>query len=110
MDALPDPRFGICVDTGHFHSAKVDTVGLIRRFAPRIYGVHLKDHVGTVSVGIGRGEIDLAAVIAALRAVDYRGDLTFELEVEDPANLPRYTEEAYFYVSGLLGRKLDPRT
>jgi len=101
-----DPRLGLCVDTGHFHSAGVDTVAFIRRFAPRIYAVHLKDHLGTISVGIGRGEIDLAAEIAALRETDYQGDLTIELEVEDPQNLPRYTEEAYAYVSGLLGTKL----
>lgn len=106
LDAVPDPRVGVCVDTGHFHSAHVDTPALIRRFAPRIYGVHLKDHLGTKSVGIGRGEIDLASVIATLREVDYKGDLTIELEVEDPEDLPRYTEEAYCYVSGLLGAKL----
>jgi len=109
MRAVGDPRVGLCVDTGHFHAAHVDTLGFIRRHGRRIYNVHFKDHVGEVSVGIGRGEIDLASVIAALRAARYAGDLTLELEVQDPANLPRYTEEAYFYVSGLLGRRLDPR-
>ncbi len=106
LDAVDDPRVGLCVDTGHFHSAGVDTVALIHRFAPRIYLVHLKDHIGTKSVGIGRGEIDLPTIITALRAVNYQGDLTVELEVEDPENLPRYTEEAYIYLCGLLGRKL----
>jgi sugar phosphate isomerase/epimerase len=106
LDAIPNPRVGICVDTGHFHSAGVDTVAFIRRFASRIYAVHLKDHIGNVSVGIGRGEIDLSAIIAALREVGYPGDLTVELEVNDPENLPRYTEEAYIYLSGLLGTKL----
>lgn len=106
LDAFPDPRLGLCVDTGHFHSAGVDTVEFIRRFASRLYAVHFKDHLGTVSVGIGRGEIDLAAIIAALRQVGYPGGLTVELEVEDPENLPRYTEEAYVYISSLLDTKL----
>jgi len=88
FDAVPDPRVGLCVDTGHFHAAGVDTVEVIRRFATRIFNVHLKDHLGAVSVGIGRGEIDLAAIIAALREIGYRGGLTVELEVEDPENLP----------------------
>lgn len=101
-----DPRLGVCVDTGHFHGSGVDTIGFIRRFADRIYAVHLKDHIGTVSVGIGRGEIDLPSVISALSGADYTGDLTIELEVEDPENLPRYTQEAYVYMNGLLGRKL----
>ena len=106
FDAVADPRVGLCVDTGHFHTAHVDTVAVIHRFAARLFAVHLKDHIGATSVGIGRGEIDLAAIVAALRAVKYQGGLTVELEVEDPANLPRYTEEAYVYISGLLGTKL----
>ncbi len=106
LDACPDPRLALCVDTGHFHAAGVDTLAFIRHFSPRIASVHLKDHIGATSVGIGRGEVDLAAIVAALREAGYAGDLTVELEVEDPANLPRYTQEAYVYLSGLLGRKL----
>ena len=106
LGAISDPRVGLCVDTGHFHSAHADTVAIIRHFAHRLYAVHFKDHIGTVSVGIGRGEIDLASEVAALREVGYAGDLTVELEVEDLQNLPKYTEEAYVYVSGLLGTKL----
>jgi sugar phosphate isomerase/epimerase len=106
LDACPDPRLGVCVDTGHFHSARVDMPGLIRRFGPRVYNVHLKDHVGVTSVGIGRGEIDLPRVVEALEGIGYAGDLTVELEVVDPENLPRYTEEAYHYLRGLLGQRL----
>ncbi len=106
LAAVADPRVGLCVDTGHFHSASVDTLAFIRRHATRLYNVHLKDHRGTVSVGIGRGEVDLAAVVAVLREVRYQGGLTVELEVPDPENLPRYTQEAYIYLSGLLGQKL----
>ena len=106
LAAVTDPRVGLCVDTGHFHSAQVDTVAFIHRHASRIYAVHLKDHIGTVSVGIGRGETDLPATIAALQATHYPGGLTLELEVEDPEHLPRYTEEAYIYLKGMLGQKL----
>jgi len=106
LAAVDDPRVGVCVDTGHFHSAGVDNLAFIRRCGRRIYAVHLKDHKGTVSVGIGRGEIDLAAVVAALEEVGYDRGLTVELEVEDPQNLPRYTQEAYVYLNGLLGQKL----
>ena len=109
LDAVADPRIGICIDTGHFHRAGVDTIALIRRFAPRIYGAHFKDVLGSRAVGIGRGEIDLGAIISALEEVGYRGDLNLELEVEDRENIPRYIEEAYFYISGLLNKKLYPR-
>lgn len=106
LAAVPDPRVGVCVDTGHFHSAGVDTVAFIRRHAARIYAVHLKDHQGQVSVGVGRGQIELVPIVATLREVGYDRGLTVELEVEDPENLPRYTQEAYIYLSGLLGQKL----
>ncbi len=106
LETVPDPRLGVCLDTGHFHSAGVDSAAFIRRHAGRLYSVHLKDHEGTVSVGIGRGEIDLAAIVATLREAGYDRGLTVELEVEDPQNLPRYTQEAYVYLSGLLGQKL----
>jgi sugar phosphate isomerase/epimerase len=109
LDAFPDPRLGICVDTGHFHSAGVDIPDFIHRFGSRIYTIHLKDHFDETSVGIGRGDINLRAVIDALKSVDYEGGLTVELEVNDPQNLPRYTEEAFIYLSGLLGQKLTVR-
>ena len=57
-------------------------------------------------MGIGRGDTDLAAIVVVLREVGYAGGLTVELEVEDPQNLPRYTQEAYFYLNGVLGQKL----
>jgi sugar phosphate isomerase/epimerase len=106
LSACPDERLGVCVDTGHFHSAGVDIPAFIRQFAGRIYSVHLKDHIGSRSVGIGRGEIDLPGILAALQASGYQAGLTVELEVDDPQNLARYTEEAFFYLKGLLGEKL----
>ncbi len=106
LDATPDERVGVCIDTGHFHSSGVDTLAAIHHFGSRIYAVHLKDHIGAVSVGIGRGELNLKEIIDTLIDVGYQGDLTLELEVEDPENLPRYTEEAYFYLSGMLGLQL----
>lgn len=106
LEAVPDPRVALCVDTGHFHSAGVDTVAFIHKHASRICAVHLKDHVGAVSVGVGRGDIDLLSIIGALQETGYRGGLTLELEVKDHENLPRYTEEAYIYLNGMLGQKL----
>ena len=112
LEAIPDERAGICVDLCHFHWAGVDPVGIIRRFAPRIHNVHFKDATGAAQhevTGIGRGEIDLAAVVAALREVDYDGYLNLELEVQDRENIPRYLEEAYIYIKGLLNEKLTTR-
>ena len=96
------PLIGICVDTGHFHSAEVDTVGLIRRFSDRIYDIHLKDHIGKQSVPIGRGEVELPAIFSALKEIGYNSSITLELEVEDVENAPKYIEEAYDIMSNLI--------
>jgi len=99
---LDTPQLGITVDTGHFHTAGVDWKALIRNYPEKIYNVHLKDHLGPQSVGIGQGEIDLAGLVAVLREVGYQGPLALELEVQDPENLPRYIQEACTYMTGLL--------
>jgi len=103
MAELPFPRFGITVDTGHFHTAGVDWKALIRRYPDRIYNVHLKDHIGPQSVAIGAGEIDLPGLIAELRAIEYTAALAIEMEVTDPENLHLYAKQAHEYMVGLLG-------
>jgi sugar phosphate isomerase/epimerase len=54
-------------------------------------------------VSIGTGEVDLEAIIAALRGIDYGGPLALELEVTDPENLPQYVAESHAHLKALLG-------
>jgi len=96
------PQLGVTVDTGHFHSAKVDTKALIRKYAPKIWNVHLKDHIGTQSVNIGEGQIDLKGIFALLHEIGFEGALALEIEPKDTENLPRYVAESYTYIRGLL--------
>jgi len=100
--AIDDPRVGITVDTGHFHSAGEDWKGLIRDYRERIYNIHLKDHQGSQSVPIGAGDIDLRGLIEVLDEIGYEAALALELEVVDQHNLPRYIGEAYTYLSDLV--------
>ena len=102
FSAIDHPQVGITVDTGHFHSAGVDIKAFIRRHASRIWNVHLKDHVGTQSVAIGKGEIDLKGIFGVLHEVGFEGALALEIEPEDTENLPRFVAEAYTYVAGLV--------
>ena len=94
LNALPDRRWAY-VWTGHFHAAHVDTVAFIRRFTPRIYAVHVKDHCGSVSVGIGRGEIDFLP-----RSLPARGRLPGRPDdrtrSRSPHNLPRISKGLRF--------------
>jgi sugar phosphate isomerase/epimerase len=102
------PQLGITVDTGHFHSAQADTKALIRKYAPKIWNVHLKDHIGTQSVNIGEGEIDLKGIFATLHEIGFKGALALEIEPKDTENLPRYVAESYTYIRGLL-ESLPPK-
>lgn len=102
FDQIETPQVGITLDSGHFHSAGVDWNRLIHRYPERIYNFHVKDHIGTQSVPLGVGEINLRGYIEELNAVGYEGALAVELEVVDPENLPRYCAEANTYLRKLV--------
>jgi len=102
FERIDHPQLGITVDTGHFHAAGVDTKTFIRKYARKIWNIHVKDQIGAQSVGIGQGEIDLRGIFALLHEVGYEGALALEIEPEDPENLPRYVAEAYAYLKNLL--------
>ena len=99
---IDHPKLGITVDTGHFHAAGVDTKSFIRKYATRVWNVHVKDHIGAQSVQIGKGEIDLEGIIQVLHEVGFEGALALEIEPEDPENLSRYVGEAYAYLQDIV--------
>ena len=102
FERVNHPKVGITVDTGHFHSAGVDTKALIRKYRSKIFNIHLKDHVGTQSVSIGEGEIDLKGIFSVLMEIGYSGALALEIEPEDTENLPAYVRASHSYITGLL--------
>ena len=80
--ALVDhPRLRLTLDVGHAHITEDDAAETIRRFAGEIVNVHLEgmrrdrhDHLLP-----GEGDLDLAAVVSALRETDYTGPANLEL-------------------------------
>ena len=98
------PCFGFNYDPSHFGYQGVDYVGFIRKFADRIFHVHMKDvgwKSGPAEAGVfgghtnfgdhrrfwdfrsvGRGSIDFEGVIRALNDIGYAGPLS--IEWEDP--------------------------
>jgi inosose dehydratase len=98
LAARVDPDLvGWCFDVGHALYGGIDPVAFIRRHGARIVHVHLKDVDGAVLARLraarrgwedglrsyvftelGRGALDLPAVIAALRSVNYEGWLMVE--------------------------------
>ncbi|NND08943.1 MAG: sugar phosphate isomerase/epimerase [Saprospiraceae bacterium] len=100
-----DPRMGLCIDIGHVVRIDEDPIEDIRNFADRLFDLHLKDvnkaEADGHSVEIGRGIIDIPAVLEALVKVKYAGimGLEYEKDGDDPiAGLA----ESIGYVRGVM--------
>jgi len=81
FDFIKSPLVGMTLDTGHFTAAGVDPEEAARKFAPRVFNVHVKDHIGPHSVEMGMGVTNNRGCAIALREAGYNGYLTQELEV-----------------------------
>jgi sugar phosphate isomerase/epimerase len=103
---FPSTHIGMTLDTGHFTAAGVDPVAIARRFAPRVFHVHVKDHIGTQSMALGAGQTDNTGVVRELRAAGYRGFLSQELEVHDRENADRYAREGRDYLARLAAAEV----
>jgi sugar phosphate isomerase/epimerase len=96
MDAVKDhhPKIGSCLDTGHLIRAdqlgkKLDPAQQVRVMGARNFGMHLKDHDNRTKSDVvyGKGPLDVAAVLKALREVKFNGYLSIEYEAnpDDPS-------------------------
>jgi sugar phosphate isomerase/epimerase len=101
-----DSRIGLCLDVGHSYRAGVDPVEAIHRYRSRLYDIHLKDSdadVGKedVPIEMGRGRMDLRAILTTLKEVGYDQYVWFEYE-KDPSDPLPGLAESVGYVRGLL--------
>jgi inosose dehydratase len=100
-----DERFGLCVDVGHTMRAGIDPAGAIWQLADRVLDVHIKDVTSADAQGstieIGRGLIDIPAVIRTLRNIKFAGAVSFEFEKDGKDPLAGVAESVG-YVRGVL--------
>jgi sugar phosphate isomerase/epimerase len=107
-----DQRVGLCIDVGHTTRAGVDPVRAIRSCSARLYDVHLKDLTMRENrerpVEVGRGILNIRAILQALREVGFGGHvgLEFEKDMNDP--LPGVAE-SIGYIRGTLASSYDPK-
>lgn len=91
-----DRRLGLCIDIGHTQRSGIDPAGDIERFADRLLDVHLKDVSASggegTTVEMGRGVIDIPAVLAALVKIGYNRVASFEYEKDGKDPLPGLAE------------------
>ena len=87
-----DRRIGACADLGHYLRSGERPTEVIRLLQGRLYGVHLKDFAEmqdkTKGVILGKGHIDVPAVMAALMAADFPADGALSIEYEENPQNP----------------------
>jgi len=100
-----DERIGLCNDIGHTMRAGVDPSASIVKYADRLYDMHIKDVSAATAKGhgveIGRGVIDIPAVLRSLIQIDYSGIVSFEYEKDAEDPMPGLAESVG-YVRGVL--------
>jgi inosose dehydratase len=96
-----DPRIGMCHDIGYSMLMGIDPVAVTIKYGSRIFDIHVKDVTGASAEGkdceVGRGIIDFAAFIKALRAIKYKGMCSLEFEKDDTDPLPGIAESVGYF-------------
>lgn len=101
-----DRNVGFCIDTGHemCYNGCRDMVG---KYGHRLFSTHLNDNMGQTGEALTwhddahmlpfDGIADWHKIVARLEAVDYRGDLTFELTAKSKPS--RHCNDRYTAMS-----------
>jgi len=114
LKRLDSRHVGVCVDTGNSIALMEDPLEVVRTLAPRAFTVHLKDMAVAeydegfllAEVPLGEGFLDLAKMIALLRAA--RPEIHFNLEMitRDPLRVPCLTEPYWATLMDVPGQDL----
>jgi len=100
-----DRRMGICMDLGHTVRLGQDPVQVIRKCAERLHDFHIKDVTQADAKGgpvpVGRGVIDIPAVLRALVGMRFPYHVALEYEAEGDAPLMGVVESVA-YIRGML--------
>jgi len=102
LDAADARYVKLLLDVAHYQQGGGDPAKAIRQYRDRMVFMHLKDVQSPVPatedsqqrtyrfVELGRGKVDLQAVIRALKGINYRGWAVIELDaVPDKSGTPK---------------------
>ncbi len=100
-----DKRMGLCVDVGHTRRLGLDPAEEIKKFADRVFDVHIKDVTSAdakgTTVEMGRGVINIPRIMRMLKQIGYSRTLHFEFEKDQKDPLPGVAESVG-YLRGVL--------
>ncbi len=97
-------RVGICLDTGHVNRCGENIAALTRRFAGRIYAVHMSDNDGCTNTSDppGSGTVDWSLLIRLLDRSGYEG--SYDLEIRcSPEEAPTAYRRGLAHVRTIQG-------
>ncbi|MCB1059765.1 MAG: sugar phosphate isomerase/epimerase [Calditrichaeota bacterium] len=87
------PFLGMCFDTGHAACfAKIPPTDWIDKFSEQIVHLHLSDNDGISDLhwGLGKGMVNISALIGPLLARGARPSVTFEVSLDDAKSSNEY--------------------
>ncbi len=100
-----DPRMGLCIDVGHTQRSGIEPAKAVKDFGDRVFDIHVKDVSAATKEGstveIGRGVIDIPALLSALVGIKYNGVVALEYEKDESEPLPG-SAESIGYLRGVL--------
>ncbi|CAH0995643.1 Inosose dehydratase [Emticicia aquatica] len=100
-----DNRIGLCIDIGHVVRLGMNPIEALKKYGHRMFDMHLKDVDGmfakSESIQIGRGVINIPAVLKTLKEVNYQGVMSIEYE-KDENNAESGLAESVGYLRGIL--------
>lgn len=102
-----DARIGFCVDVGHAARAGANPADVLRKYAARLYDIHMKDTVALAGatkdlpMEVGAGRLDIRGMLRTLLDIKYTGVVSFEYE-KPTGNPVTGLAESLGYVRGML--------
>ena len=107
VEKVGDPNLGIgcCIDLAHSYRYGQDPAKDIRKYAKWIWDIHIKDVTVPSKAGVakemGRGGMDIPAIVKSLRRVGYKGVISIEYEADEDDPVPAVAETAG-YLRGVM--------
>ena len=107
VDTINDPDVGICIDTGHANISGLEPAGAIRAAGHRLFALHVNDNHSRMGQDEHLlpffGDVNWADVMQALKDVDYKGHLTYEV---NPQRVPSSVADSWLRYTVDVGRYL----
>lgn len=114
VEKLGDPSLGIgcCMDLAHSYRYGEDPARDIQTYAKWIWDIHIKDVTEPSKAGVakemGRGGMDIPAIVESLRKIGYQGVVSIEYEGSEDDPLPAVAETAG-YLRAVMDAAEEPR-